>query len=158
MVLPALIQTKRSTILKKWFDLIIDTYPPDAGRFLRSQKNYFANPVGGDIRQGIEGLLDGLIAGKSRDEIAPSLDRVIRIRSLQKFTPSQALYYIVQLKDVVRETLAKELQSRNLAEELAAFDARLDDLLFLAFDIFVACRDKLVDIRVNDERRRVALY
>jgi len=61
MHLDALLAEKRSNIIKKWRDLIIATYPGDAKRFLRKEKNRFANPVGQTVSKEAGILFDELI-------------------------------------------------------------------------------------------------
>ena len=46
MRLNNLLSQKKAAITKKWFALVIETYPSDTAKFLKSQKNPFANPVG----------------------------------------------------------------------------------------------------------------
>ena len=43
---------KRSRIVEKWFDRIIETYPEDTSKFLKREKDPFANPVRSTILQG----------------------------------------------------------------------------------------------------------
>jgi hypothetical protein len=37
---------KKNAVFDKWFARVIDTYPAETARFLRSQKDAFSNPVG----------------------------------------------------------------------------------------------------------------
>jgi hypothetical protein len=41
------------------------------------------------------------------------------------------------------------------AEELARFDQRVDDLLLLAFDIYLQCREKIYELKVSTERDKI---
>lgn len=135
---------------------MLDSYPADTSRFLRKQKDTFANPVGGALREGLDGLLTGLFQSAESQELSPFLDRIIRVRAVQNFSPAQALIFIFQLKRIIRDVLG-DVESRGLAEEFSALDRRIDDLALQAFDVYAACREKLYEIRLNDETRRLHL-
>jgi len=149
MRLEKLLSEKKSAIIDKWFDVIIETYPADTSNFLRKQKNRFTNPVGQTILQGIENIFDGLFQSHDFEKITPFLDSIIRIRAVQDFTPSQAVSFIFSLKKVLREELASGREELPNAE-LQELDARIDSLALLCFDIFVQCREKLYDIKAKE--------
>ena len=158
MVLEYLLSQKKATILERWFHLIMETYPADTSRFLRQEKDRFANPVGYTISQEIEALYDELLQGMNCDKLAACLDNIIRIRSVQDFPPSQAIAFIFLLKKAVREELENEIRENQAFEELLKFESRIDKLALLALDIYMKCREKVYEIRVNEvkaERERV---
>lgn len=155
MTIEKYIADKRATLLGRWFQLVIDTYPPDTVQFLKRQKDAMANPVGSSTRDGLDGILKELAQGGPCERFAPFLDRIIRIRAVQSFTPSQAVGFVPGLKGIIRDVLGKEIEEKGLAPELTALDARIEELTLLAFDLYVACRDKLNEIRLNDEKRRL---
>ena len=82
------------------------------------------------------------------------LDSIIRIRAVQDFTPAQATAFILSLKKVLREYLAKELQDSRLAAEFTALETRIDQICLMAFDIYMQCREKVNQIRANETRNR----
>ena len=154
MVREDLLIQKKSAILKKWFDLILEPYPRETQRFLASQKDRFANPVGSTILDGIEGLYDEILreAGFSRAPLF--LDNIIRVRAVQDFPPSAAIAFIPFLKKIIRDELIDETGENRLLEDLSEFEDRIDTLTLLAFDIYTACRERLYEIRVNELRNR----
>ncbi|MFH1136190.1 MAG: RsbRD N-terminal domain-containing protein [Pseudomonadota bacterium] len=153
------LEEKRSTILGGWYNLAIEVYPSDTQQFLRQQKDNFANPVGGDFREGLAGVLDALLksrgAGLEREVVRPFLDRMIRIRALQKLEPSQGLSFVQGLKGLLRAALGKEAVKPGVAEELARLESAVDELLLFSFDIYAGCREELSQIKVRDEKRRL---
>lgn len=147
-----ILSEKRSAILNCWVDHILDTYPADTANFLRDKKNRFANPVGHSISEGTAGIFDDLLQGIGQDKVSPFLDNIIRIRAIQEFTPSQAISFVFFLKKIIRNELAKEIAENGLFDELTLLEYRIDSLGFLAFDIFMRCREKLYDIKANEAR------
>ncbi len=144
---------KKSAILKKWFDAVVETYPNETSTFLRKQKAQFTNPVGYTLSEGIEHLFDALLQGMIPDTVSRFLDSIIRIRAIQEFSPSEAVSFIFQLKKVVRQELGKEiLDQQGIAEELAVFESAVDDLALFSFDLFMKCREKIYELKANEAK------
>jgi hypothetical protein len=155
MRLKNLLLEKKSTILERWFDVILETYPAETSRFLKTQKERFANPVGHAILEGIEGVFDETLNGINPERVSPFLDNIIRIRAVQDFTPSQAISFIFLLKSVIREELKNDPEfnsgrENGIAQELLELDSKIDELAFLSFDIYMKCREKIYELRVNE--------
>ena len=164
MELASLLKEHRRSILDRWFALIIQTYPRDSAEFLTRQKDPFSNPVGHAIAQALGPIYDQVVSGLDADRVRDALDRVIRIRSVQEFTSSQAVAFVFQLKTVIRDTLADRIQGpfhdlHGSGEPggLAEIAARIDAVALLAFEKYVECRETLHEIRCREIRNRVAL-
>ncbi len=156
MKLTKLLAQKKAPIVGRWLELIFETYPDDARRFLTKQKDRFANPVGTTISKEIETLYDELIEGLETDRVSPLLDRIIRVRAVQDFSPSQAVNFVFLLKKAIKKEILGEILEDQLSEDLAIIESRIDDLALLAFDIYMNCREKLNDIRANEAKNQVS--
>ena len=156
MKLADLLTEKRSPIVKKWSDLILQTYPEQSRKFLRKQKDQFANPVGRTIFEGIESIFDELVGEADANKISLFLDNIVRVRAIQDFSPSRAVGFVFGLKEIIKDELESEIRQEGISEEWAAFDSRIDSLALLCFDIYTECRQKIFDIRVNEVRNQSA--
>jgi hypothetical protein len=154
MRLNTLLLQKKAAIIKKWFALVIDTYPSDTSKFLKSQKDPFANPVGRTIYQGLETLFDELLKGIDYETITSSLDPIIRIRAVQNFSPSQATGFIFFLKNVIRDSLRKEILDEQIISELLLFESKIDKLSLIAFNLYIQCREKIYELKANEMKNR----
>ena len=155
MRLTVLLKNKKATIVKEWFNMVINTYPLDTSRFLKKQKDPFANPVGNTISQSLGPLFDELVMDMDPDTITNRLDPIIRIRAVQvMFSPSQAVAFIFSLKEAVRTNLKKELLDNKILNELLLFESKIDELGLTAFDIFVKCREQIYKFKAYEERNR----
>jgi len=155
MGLKTLLEKNRTAILKKWFDAAVSTYPLETSQFLKSQNDRFANPVGITVSEGLNSLFNQLITEPNANRMREYLDPMIRIRAIQDFTPSQATSFILSLKNIIRETLKKQLGKNGLETELLELDTKIDRLLLLAFDIYMECREKIYDLKTNEEKNKV---
>ncbi|RJQ40609.1 MAG: hypothetical protein C4550_03130 [Nitrospiraceae bacterium] len=154
MRLNSLLADKKASILEKWFDVIIETYPPDTSSFLKTQSNRFANPIGSTISKGIEDIFDELLRNlslpRAEEKTSEFLDNMVRVRAVQDFTASQAVSFIFPLKGIIREELRVEIAEKELSDELLAFESAIDNLALSAFDIYMKCREKIYEIKANE--------
>jgi hypothetical protein len=168
---------ERDTLVEGWCNRVLDTYPPDAARLMRRERDRFQNPVGWTIRQTAEALFDELLAGVRRDRVTPHLESLLKIRAVQDYAPSQTCALFFLLKSEVRQRLAPALRRpaaapstpapgppgrarelpRELPRELLEFESRVDALALVAFDVYMACRERLFEIKAADAGRRAAL-
>jgi len=157
MVLEYFLSQKKAAILERWFHFILETYPAGTSRFLKQEKDRFVNPVGYTTYREIEALYEELLRGMNSDKLSASLNSIIKIRSVQDFPPSRAIAFIFLLKKAIRGELESEIRENRLLQELWEFESRIDKLALLALDIYMKCREKLYEIRVNEvkaERER----
>lgn len=148
------LENNRSAIINAWFKMAVDTYPADTARFLKQQKDPFANPVGNTTLKGLEALFKELLNGMDPDTLKSFLDPIIRIRAVQGFQPSQATGFILFLKTIIREQLKKDLENPQLLNALLEFELNIDKLNQIGFDLFVECREKIYQIKAREEQNR----
>lgn len=149
------LEKRKKEILERWFRAVADTYPPETSRFLRAEKDRFANPVGFAVTKGLSGILECLLADAPQEEIAPHLDEIVRIRAVQSFTPSRSVDCLLAVKGIVREVLAGREEPGE--GEFREFDDRVDRLMLIAFDNYMDCRERLFDIKVKELKEMVAI-
>jgi len=164
MDLASLLEENRKSILDRWFALIIQSYPRDSAEFLTRQKDPFRNPVGHAITEALGPIYDQVVSGLDADRLREALDRMIRIRSVQELTPSQAVAFVFQLKSVIRDALADRIQGplhdldgAGAPGGLAELTARIDAVALIAFEKYVECRETLHEIRCREIRNRSGL-
>ncbi|NJD57512.1 MAG: hypothetical protein FIA94_14075 [Nitrospirae bacterium] len=150
MSLKVILSAKKDGLLAAWFDRILDTYPAETAKFLKNQKDKFANPVGQAIHAGIEDIFRELLNGGEIEKISGFLDNIIRVRAIQEFSASQAVAFIFFLKSVIRDGIKDTPLTPELSEELVALESQIDSLALIAFDIFMQCREKLYEIKANE--------
>ncbi|MCL4558132.1 MAG: RsbRD N-terminal domain-containing protein [Deltaproteobacteria bacterium] len=149
---------KRGAILTRWFDAIADSYPANASSFFKDRKDRFANPVGSAIKEATETVVDVLIDGTSMEmpgknegeKVYGCLDRVIRIRAVQDFTPSKAVGFIFLLKRVLREELQQELGKDGMYGQLLFLESRIDSMALVCFESYMKYREKLFELKVDE--------
>lgn len=151
-----LLGQNRDGIIRGWVRAALEIYPSGMVAFYGKEKNSFANPVGTAITAGIEGLFDALVTDAPPGEFVPHLDRILQVRCVQDFPPSQAIWFIFALKGVLRDVLAGELKDAAALRGLIVFESRIDRMAACAFDVYAGYQKKIAEIRVNEIRNRVS--
>lgn len=149
MSLEEILQKKRQAIKERWLDLVLADYAPDSSKFLKNKKDQFANPVGHTLTQGLGILCDALMDGRDASEVDDTLEDVIRIRAVQELPPSVGVGFLQAVKRAVELEAGKSLD----AAALRTFDQRVDRMALRAFDLYMACRAKIFEIRIDSLRR-----
>lgn len=148
------LKAHREEVVTRWRELIIGTYPKDAGRFLFGKKDRFANPVGYTIESSVQRLFDGLLDGAPAAEQRQTVDEIVRIRAVQDFAPSGGVSFVFLLKQVIREFTPKDVAVSEVWMQLSSLESAIDELALVAFDSYSACRDRIHSIRHTSLQRR----
>jgi len=155
MRLDNLLKQNKDAIIKKWLALAIDAYPADTSKFIKSQKDPFANPVGNTFSVNLGPLFDELLNEMDYKSITSHLYPILRIRAVQPIlSSSQSTGFILSLKKVIRESFKKEFSDNDILKELLVFESKIDELTLIAFDVYMKCREQVYEIKANEERNR----
>lgn len=152
-----LLERKKEAVLGRWLGEVLGAYPADTAQFLRGEKDQFRNPVGTTMGRVTRTLLDKLLAGADAVEMAPLLDEAVRIRSVQDFTASEAVGFVFALKSAIWSEVGASCSTVEAMAELVTLESRIDEMALAAFDVYVASRQKLADIRVKEARDQLYL-
>ncbi|MBQ9452195.1 MAG: RsbRD N-terminal domain-containing protein [Desulfovibrio sp.] len=153
----AVFRNHKEELVRLWTEAVFNTYPFETTGFLRTKKDPFGNPVADMTREAAAALYDA-VAGENVDieTTRNALDRFIKLRAVQKFTPSQGLGVFSLMKPLLRKHVMPELViQKKLADYLEA-ESRLDSLTLLAFDLYVKDREVLAQSRITEIRNQYA--
>ena len=144
---------RKDELSEKWADLILQTYPKETQKIWGRQKDRFQNPVGAAIIEATRELVDLVIEWQDAEKIAQELDRLIRIRSVQDFSPSQAISFVFLLKKLLRDEYFSTMKADGTLEDLLRFEAKIDNLAMMSFDIYAKGREHIFRMRVDEVKR-----
>jgi len=108
-------------------------------------------PIDQLLRERIDALFEWLLASDDSNDPAdmaqarPHLREICKVKAVLAQTPSEALGFIGELKGIIRLVLQEK--------ELDDLDKRIDQLMLLAFDEYSDCRERLMEIKINEMRR-----
>lgn len=147
------VREKREKVLERWLELTLKTYSEEAEQFYKNRKNQFANPVGATFKKSLELMLEGVL-NNDPNLVEASMEDTVKLRAVQEFSPSQAISFILFLKEAVRDVvLGKQVSSEELAD-LLSFEGRIDHLLLISMDSYMTWKQKMLEIRMKELQRR----
>ncbi|MFC1925824.1 RsbRD N-terminal domain-containing protein [Chloroflexota bacterium] len=150
MALEDVLVSRKAAVLKGWFDLIAQTHP-DGSASLVKNKDRFANPVRHITTSAIDILYEEILQGRPDSEkAAASLGDIIRVRAVQDFYPGQAIAFVFLLKKAIRAELEDEKLRKGFFEELSGIESLIDQLASHAFDIYMDCREKIYQVKLDE--------
>lgn len=150
MQLYDLLIEKKGPILNKWIDLVLASYPADASKIFKKQKDRFANPVGYNVSHCLTELYAALVDKTDLETVVPVLEELVKVRAVQTFSPSDAISFVYIFKQVIKEQCDKEgIDSLDL-KEWFEFESRIDVVAYTVFDLYMASRERLYQIRINE--------
>jgi len=153
MTFESTLAERKAELSQKWAELVLRTYPKETQKVWTRQKDRFQNPVGAAIIEATGELFDHLLEWQDAGRMAVSLDKLIRIRAVQDFTPSQAISFVFLLKKLLRDEFFKQMKKDGTLEDLLRFEAKVDNLAMMSFDIYCKSREEVFRFRVEEVKR-----
>lgn len=153
MTFESVLTEQKNQLSEKWADLILQTYPKETQIIWGRQKDRFQNPVGAAIIEATQELFNEMLDWQDAGKIAEGLDKLIRIRSVQDFSPSQAISFVFLLKKLLRDEFFKPMKKEGTLEALLRFEAKIDNMSMMAFDIYCKGREQIYRLRVDEVKR-----
>lgn len=144
------LKANEEKIVKKWVDFALSTYPSKAKHFFENQKDPFLNPVGNILRNELTAIYKEILKPKASDDFPIHVDSIVRVRAVQDFSPSAAVVVFRKLKEIVEEELDIKSFLTKDPNSVLEFYRKVDDICFLAFDIFMKCRERIWELKTKE--------
>jgi hypothetical protein len=154
-VLLHILENKAGHLCEQWLHQTVATYPADASRFFLDQKDQFLNPVGHTLSVELANLYGEVIGAMDRARIQAALTNIIKIRAVQDYSPSEALAPLNLLKGIILDAVRAELVDSTAMEGFLLVERRIDELVMVAFDIYVGCREKIAELKSLEAKNSV---
>jgi hypothetical protein len=137
----------RKAIAERWLECALRGYPRQTADFIAAEADPFRHPIGHTFREGLNTLLDELLRDEYTSRGAAALGSIMQIRAVQDVPPGDAVEFLFELKDILRDDLS--------GPDFAPFESRIDRMALAAFDIYMKYRERIWEARSNEARRRV---
>jgi hypothetical protein len=149
-LLERLLLLKKEAILQGWLREIYSSYIPGTNKFLQNGNDRFANPVGHTISVNAAQLLDALIRGDDPGTMHGCLEKIIRIRAVQDFTPTQAVSFMSELKTIIRSQIIQDATKHRLLDELNALETTIDSLGCAAAELHTKMKTQIRELAIKE--------
>lgn len=148
------IQKKRETVLKQWFQTVLDAFPPQARMLIAKGTDRFSNPIGFTLSEGLEAVLDGLLDNSPPEAVEPALAQIIKLRAIQPDRKEDPLAFLYQLKPILREICGARKRGFDQLGDLLDLEDALDAIIRQGQDIYVQSREKILELQVNEMKNK----
>jgi hypothetical protein len=148
------LQEREDGIVDRWVAHTLAAYPDEGAMAFARERNRFANPVGHSLRVGLHAIYEALVAGTNADTMRDALDDILRIRAVQQISAGTAVGFLFHLKELVRAELPRADGDR-FRMELETLDRDIDHAALVAFEVYVAHRERLFELRMNEVKRTI---
>jgi len=139
---------EHDAVARKWLASVFASCPGETARFLDRTRDPFRNPVGEIYRRGLPALVEEVAGGFDLERIEAVLDEILHLRAVQDLSPGEAVGFVFQLDDALREVVEVDGPALEAARD------RVERMAALAFDLYMRCREKLWAIRYQELKRR----
>ncbi|MCL2751060.1 MAG: RsbRD N-terminal domain-containing protein [Coriobacteriia bacterium] len=147
------ITSQRERILALWKAAAL---PQDRGLPAKATaKSGLSVPIDELQRERIDALLDWLVSAEEPAAAREHLREICKVKAVLAQTPSEALGFILELKRIIRLVVDGPAAD---GKDLNELDKRIDQLMLLAFDEYSDCRERLMEVKVNEMRRLAGRY
>jgi RsbT co-antagonist protein rsbRD N-terminal domain len=147
-----LLREREDAIVGRWLDDTLAAYPEEGARAFARERNRFANPVGHSLREGLRAIYQALVDGNDDEAIRHSLDDILQIRAVQQIPPTTAVGFLFHLKELLRTDFGG---GERLRADLEALNRRIDQAALVAFELYVAHRERVYELRLNEVKRTI---
>jgi hypothetical protein len=154
MTLKDFLEEKKGMILQRWFDRVLEAYPPDTQRFFRENPSPYSNPVGFTLRKGMEGIIAQILQPSGEDHARAILEPVMKVRAVENLPPSRGIDFILPLREVLSEIVREENRKDFLGQEWLDLNSRISQLALLGMNLYSECREKVNQLRIKEWGKR----
>ncbi len=138
-----MIKKNKSRIINIWLKKFTDTYSEQSGKFFRDNQGQFSNPVGYTFRVNMEKIFDELFLENDQEKMSEYVDGITRIRAVQGFPPSVSVSFVPMLRESIWEVCGREIAREGMHQEWLELNVKFEELMQLAFDTYMSCRELL---------------
>ena len=149
------LREREDAIVERWFQDTLAVYPCGAAAAFGRERNQFANPVGHSLRNGTREIFDALFDDPDGEALGHALDGILSIRAVQQLPVGQAVGFLFRLKDLLREELDGHAAHQAIIADLHELDRRIDRAALRAFETYVAYRELVCELRINELKRTI---
>lgn len=147
------VNQKKPQILSKWKSAALTSFANHDGLKGRKPQGRFSDPIDYVVEKSTGDIFECLIKPENNVNLHDSLQEICRLIAIQENSPSEALNFIFELKQIIRDELQTEIDLDHWAMEIWNLDKYIDQIGLLAFNIYSDCRAQIYELRIDEIKR-----
>ena len=138
-----------ATVEERWLAAAATVYGGLIAAHALTECDPLRNPIGHALRRNLAVLVREFFGAMDAAAVDAAFGEIMALRSIQDLSVERAVGFVFRLRDIARDE-APQLQP-------AEADARVDRLAISAFTQYLACRERLADLRLNEQLRAIGV-
>lgn len=143
------LQVAQAAIVDRWLAAATSAYGGLIAQQAATERDPFRNPIGHALRQSMTALVGEFFGAMDAAAVGAAFADIMALRSIQDLSAEQAIGFVFALRGIAREE-APEMKA-------AEAEARVDRFALSAFTQYLACRERLAELKLNEQLRNVGV-
>ncbi len=139
----------RATVEERWLAAAATVFGGLIAERTLTERDPFLNPIGHALRRNLAALVREFFGAMDEAAIDAAFAEIMALRAIQDLSVERAVGFVFRLRGIVRDE-APQMQP-------AETEARIDRLAISAFTQYLACRERLADLRLNEQLRAIGV-
>jgi hypothetical protein len=144
---------KKDKILDDWLKHLMLHYDYNKLDYLEKEKDPFLNPVKYIFTSALESIFAYIFDGEELEAVYQNIEKLIKLLALNGPKASEALGPFVFFKHYINALFMSSFSLEEKMEEYNEIMNIFDNLLLKIFDMYVQCREKIYEVRINEIKR-----
>ncbi|MDY6820717.1 MAG: hypothetical protein SVN78_03725 [Deferribacterota bacterium] len=144
---------KKNKILDDWFNHLISHYDDNKLDYLEKERDPFLNPVKYIFKSALGSIFSYIFEDEELDLVSQDIEKLIKLLALNGPKASEVLGLFVFFKQHINALFMSSFSLEEKIDEYNEITNIFDNLLLKIFDMYVQCREKIYEIRVNEIKR-----
>lgn len=137
------------TVEERWLAAAAAAYGGLIAEHALAGSDPFRNPIGHTLRKNLAALVREFFGSMDEAAIDAAFAEIMALRSIQDLSVERAVGFVFTLRCIAREQ-APQMQSTEV-------EGRIDRLALSAFRQYLACRERLADLKLNEHLRAIGV-
>ncbi len=134
---------------ERWFAAAAAAYGELIAAHASAERDPFRNPIGHSLRQNLAVLVRELFGAMDVAAVDAAFAEIMALRSIQDLSVERAVGFVFALRGI-----AEDQAPQMPAEDI---ETRIDRLAVSAFEQYLACRERLAQLRLNEQLRAMGV-
>ncbi|MDE3115077.1 MAG: RsbRD N-terminal domain-containing protein [Pseudomonadota bacterium] len=137
------------SVLERWIAAAAEVYGGLIAGHAVGERDPFRNPIGHTLRINLAALVREFFGAMDAAAVDAAFAEIMALRSIQDLSVERAVGFVFALRGIARD----ETPERDPAEA----EARIDRLALSAFRQYLACRERLAELKLNEQLRALGV-
>lgn len=138
-----------ATVEERWLAAAAAAYGGLIAEQALVERDPFRNPIGHTLRRNLTALVREFFGAMDEATIDAAFAEIMALRSIQDLSVDRAVGFVFTLRGIVLEQTPQP--------QFTDVEGRVDRLALSAFRQYLACRERLSELKLNEQLRAIGV-